>query len=85
MLRTDKKPCDMSQTCLRHVSDMSQFRKTSAGAPLAQISQICDAWGQKHRVNHHNKPKSVVYNAMKLRISTINLTLNEGHMCHSGL
>ena len=75
----------MSQTCLRNVSDMPHSEKTSNRAPPTQISQICAAWGQKHRVKHHNKPKSVLYNAMKLRISTINLTLNEGHMCHAGI
>ena len=68
-------------TCLRHVT----LRTTSKRATSAQISQICDAWGQKHRLNHHNKPKSVLYNAIKLRISTISLTVNEGHMYHSGL
>ena len=64
---------------------MSHSAKISTGDTLTQISQICVAWGQKHRVNPHDKPKSVLYSAMKLRISTINLTLHEGHMCHAGL
>ena len=64
---------------------MLHSSKTSTEAALTQIAQIYAAWGQKHRVKHHDKPKSVLYNAMKLRISTINLTLSRGHMCHAGL
>ena len=63
-------------TFLRHVSDIPQSRKIPTEAPLTQISQICASWRQNHRVNHHDKPKSVLYNEIKLSILTINLTLN---------
>ena len=50
---------------------MSHSAKNSMRASLAQILQICAAWGQKQRVNLRNEPKYVLHSAMKLRISTI--------------
>ena len=46
------------------------------------VNQICTDRARKVLVVSRNR---VQYNATKLRISSINLTLNEGHMCHKGL
>ena len=63
---------------------MSQSLKTSTGAPLTQIAQICDGWGQKHRVKHRDNSKSGEPNATKIRIPTINLSPSRERMCHAG-
>ena len=66
------------------MSQICQPVKTSKGAPLAQIAQIYDGWGQKRRVIPCNNPKSGEHNATKIRIQTINLSLSKGRMCHAG-
>ena len=53
-------------------------------ASLTQIAQICAGWGQKYRVIPRDNPKSGEHNATKIRISTINLALSRGRMCHAG-
>ena len=57
---------------LRHVLDVSQSVKSSKGALLAQIAQICATWEQKHRANSRDNPKSGKHNATKKGLKLLN-------------
>ena len=61
-------------TALKHVTLSKNPNKRYFDTDFTDLCSV----GQKHRVNPHYKPKSVLYSAMKLWISTINQTLSRG-------